>query len=69
MLDVALRLGQVEKAVDHAALMLKPSQQRLPDSLTAALDKAQAAWQADEAETAAALLQEVLQLAQTLNYL
>jgi hypothetical protein len=37
--------------------------------LTAALENAVSGWQAGETESASQLLQEVLQLAQTLNYL
>lgn len=69
LLGVALRHGQLQQAVEYAGAMIEPSQQRLPDALTAALDHAQSAWGADEPESATRHLQEALHLAQKFDFL
>jgi hypothetical protein len=66
---VAFPQDQVDQALDHARALLEPTQQCLPDALTAAVEKAIKAWEEDEAETTRSYLSQAIELAQELAYL
>jgi hypothetical protein len=68
LLAARLRLGDTTAAVAAARQLIDPSQQLLPDNLTAALTAACASWdQGDQARTAD-LLTEALAIARTRAY-
>jgi len=69
LIAVAFPQDQVDQALDHARALLEPTQQCLPDALTAAVEKAVKAWEEDEAETARSYLSQAIELAQELAYL
>jgi tetratricopeptide (TPR) repeat protein len=68
LLAVRLADGDTGAAAEAARQMLAPSQQALPDELTAALDVACRAWDAGEAGRAAEALRAALELAHELRY-
>jgi adenylate cyclase len=68
LLAVRLADGDTGAAAEAARQMLAPSQQALPDELTAALDVACRAWDAGEADRAAEALRAALELAHELRY-
>ena len=69
LIAVALREGEFSLAMDDVRALLDPAQQRLPDVLTADLVQAVQAWDGGAFETARALLQQSMALAQQLHYL
>jgi DNA-binding SARP family transcriptional activator len=69
LLAIQLSQDNVAEAVDHARAMLDPVQQRLPDLLTAHLERAIQAWQDDHTGAAHQRLEQALELAQELGYL
>jgi DNA-binding SARP family transcriptional activator len=69
LIGAALARDQISEASRFARALREPTQQRLPDALTAAVEKAVAAWQADEPEPARAWLDRALVLAQEMGYL
>jgi hypothetical protein len=68
-MTVALTRQQVIEAFEYARLLLEPNQQRLPGSLTEALEAALHAWDAGQSETACIHLQQAIILAQESSYL
>jgi tetratricopeptide (TPR) repeat protein len=69
LIGVALAHNHTAEASEHARALLEPTQQRLPDALTAVLEQAVTAWEQGEAEAAQAWLDRALVLAQELGYL
>jgi tetratricopeptide (TPR) repeat protein len=65
----ALRDGELSLAVDHARALLDPTQQRVPDALSASLERATQAWESGAPESARAVLHQSLALAQQMRYL
>ncbi len=68
LIGVALAQDQVSEAVDHARALLEPSQQRLPDALTAVLEEAIRTWHIGESKTARTNLNHAMGLAQELGW-
>jgi len=68
LISTAFLQDQVEQALDHARALLEPTQQRLPDALTAAVEKAIQAWEEDEAKTVRPYLSQAIELAQEMGY-
>jgi predicted ATPase len=69
LIVVALHEGQLATAIDYLRILLDPTQQRLPDTLTALLEQAIHTWERGEMETARALLAQSVSMAQQLHYL
>ncbi len=69
LLAALLSQGQTSRALDQARAMLDPSQQRLPDTLTSALEIAIQVWDERQAESARTCLQSAADLAQRMGYL
>jgi tetratricopeptide (TPR) repeat protein len=73
LMGVALVSGHSAEAVSEASefarALLEPMQQRLPDVLTAALEKAVEAWGKGASETARTFLDQAFESAQALGYL
>jgi hypothetical protein len=69
LIAVALRQEQLSLAIDDARALLDPGQQRLPDALAASLEQAIQAWNSGAPESARALLQQSVTLAQRMRYL
>jgi tetratricopeptide (TPR) repeat protein len=69
LIGVALERGQVAEASGYARALLASTQQRLPDRLTAAVEKAVAAWEDGAPGGARASLEQGIALAQELGYL
>jgi tetratricopeptide (TPR) repeat protein len=69
LIGVALAQDRISAAVSHASALLDPTQQHLPDAMTAALKKATEAWARDKIQVTRACLGRVLTLAQELGYL
>jgi adenylate cyclase len=69
LIGAQLAVGAAAEAVAAARRILDPSQQLLPDELTAALQAACEAWDAGEPDAAAARLSAALDLARQLRYL
>lgn len=61
--------GRPADAAQRVARLLHPTQQRLPDTLTAALQEAQAAWSSDREEVACVCIERALQEAEGADYL
>jgi tetratricopeptide (TPR) repeat protein len=59
----------VSEASGFARALLEPTQQRLPDALTAILEKAVEAWEGGASETARTYLDQAVELAHELGYL
>jgi class 3 adenylate cyclase/tetratricopeptide (TPR) repeat protein len=68
LISVAHVQYQVSEAVDYARTLLEPAQQRLPDALTALLEKAIKSWEGGETETAHTYLNQAIELAQELGW-
>ncbi len=68
LVSAYLDLGQTERAVDAARLMLDPTQAQLPDELEAALRAACEAWDQGQPETAGRLVGDAVALAVKLRY-
>lgn len=69
LIDLALSQERVSEAIDHMRALFDPEQQRLPDSLTQAMEGAIAAWEQNEPETARDLATQVVELAAGARYL
>jgi len=68
LISVAYVQYQVSEAVDYARTLLEPTQQRLPDALTALLEEAIKSWEGGETETAHTYLNQTIELAQELGW-
>jgi hypothetical protein len=68
LLAAHLRLGDTAAAVAAARQVIDPSQQLLPDDLTAALAAACGSWDQGDEARAAGLLTEALTVARTRAY-
>lgn len=70
LLDIAVNAGRLEDAVRHARALLEPPQKRLPESLTASLEKCVTAWEGGEKpEYIQAYCRHALDLARQERYL
>jgi DNA-binding SARP family transcriptional activator len=69
LIVVTLHEEQIALAVDHARALLDPRQQPPPDALAASLEQTIQAWDNGALESARALLQQSMTLAQELRYL
>ena len=69
LLAVALTKAQIAEAVDYARTLLNPLQERLPETLTTALEAAIQTWDSNEPETARTHLQQAMIVAQEMSYL
>jgi tetratricopeptide (TPR) repeat protein len=69
LIAVALAEDRLSEVISHARALLDPTQQRLPEAMTALLEEAVEAWERDETEATRACLDRVLTLAQELGYL
>jgi tetratricopeptide (TPR) repeat protein len=67
LIGVALAQDQISEAVDYARALLEPTQQCLPDALTAVVEEAIKTWEGGEAETARTYLSQAIELAQELG--
>jgi tetratricopeptide (TPR) repeat protein len=67
LIAVALTRDQVREAVGYARALIDPSQQRLPDVLTATLERAIQVWQDDRPAAAQELLRNAISLAQEMG--
>jgi class 3 adenylate cyclase/tetratricopeptide (TPR) repeat protein len=68
LISVAHVQYQVSEAVDYAQTLLEPTQQRLPDALTALLEEAIKSWEGGETEKAHTCLNQTIELAQELGW-
>lgn len=69
LIDVALTHNELAEAVSYAETLLLPDLSRLPDELTAVLQRAISTFNNDQPETTRACLQSALQQARLLNQL
>jgi tetratricopeptide (TPR) repeat protein len=69
LLGAALKAGRLVEALNHARIMLEPSQPRMPDVLEAGLENAVRAADAGDFGAARAYLEPLLAPARALNYL
>jgi DNA-binding SARP family transcriptional activator len=69
LVGVALARDQTSEASKLVRALLEPTQQRLPDALTATVQQALGAWEGDEPEAARAQLDQALELAKEMDYL
>ncbi len=69
LIGTTLALDRVCDAIDPARALLAPSQQRLPDELTVAVETAIQAWESGQPETARSCLDQAVGLAQEMAYL
>ena len=69
LLAVVLGQGRIADAVGHARAMLDPAQQRLPDAVTAILEKAVQAREGEEPGSAEQYLRQSIALAGEMGYL
>jgi class 3 adenylate cyclase len=68
LIGVALAQGLTTEAVDYARALLEPSQQRLPDALTALIEEAIESWEGGETEITHTYLNQAINLAQELGW-
>jgi predicted ATPase/class 3 adenylate cyclase len=68
LIGVALSNEEVSTAVDYAYTLLQPSQQRLPDSLHAALEEVIESWEKGELGKVRTNLNRAIELAQELGW-
>jgi tetratricopeptide (TPR) repeat protein len=68
LISVANTKNQFSEAVDYARALLEPTQQRLPDSLTALLEKIIKTWEGCETETVHTYINQAIELAQELSW-
>jgi hypothetical protein len=66
---VAFARNWISEASKFAHALLEPTQQCLPDDLTAVVQNAVKAWKGDESKSARTYLAQALELAQELGYL
>lgn len=69
LMVVALAEEQLPEAVGYAQTVLDPSQQKLPDGLTAVLENALTTWQKNQPDQTRQWLTEAIILAQQINFL
>jgi hypothetical protein len=69
LMAIALQKSQLSTAIDDARLLLSPDQQRLAGELTITLEQAVKAWNEDVGESARALLNQSIELAQQMHYM
>jgi tetratricopeptide (TPR) repeat protein len=69
LLAMALGRDDLGTAVSSATAMLDPVQQRLPDNLNDALERAVQAWEAEESDATRQALEQALTLARDRSYL
>ncbi|MCP4428414.1 MAG: AAA family ATPase [Chloroflexi bacterium] len=69
LIGVNVAQGDIAAAVTHAQLLLNPEHLRVTDEITAVLQQAIAAWEANQPESTRNHLQQSLQLAQEMSYL
>lgn len=69
LLAAAVAQDNLAKAVNQAQAMLHPIQQKLPGRVTAVLEQAIAAWEANQSQSAQIYLQQAIQLAQETGHL
>jgi hypothetical protein len=69
LIAVALDEQQLSVAVDYARVLLDPTQQRLPDALTASLEQAIRDWDTGAPESANTRFCQCVKLAQEMKYL
>ena len=69
LIAVALQQDKVFLAVNDARALLDPILQRLPDTLITTLERAIQAWDRNRIESACALLNQSITLAQEMHYL
>ena len=69
ILAINLARDDLAGAVDSAAAMLDPGQQRLPDDVNDALERAVQAWESGKPDTSRRALEQVLILARDRGYL
>jgi tetratricopeptide (TPR) repeat protein len=69
LMSVALIQQQLSEAIEYARMLLEPHQQRLPDTLTVALEAAIQAWEANQPDSARLSLEQAITLAQETTYL
>ena len=69
LMAVAMTQNRVSEAIDHARVLLEPSQQRLPDALAGMIQKAVVTWEGGRSEMAHAHLSRAIELVQELGYL
>ena len=68
LISVAHTQHQVSEAVDHARTLLEPTQQRLPDALTALLEETIESLEVGKTEEAYTYLNQAIELAQELGW-
>jgi hypothetical protein len=68
LIGVALAKNQISEAVENVRLMLQPTQQLLPDTLTEILDDILEQWERGNLEMTRNLINEVVELAQAINW-
>jgi predicted ATPase len=66
---VALARREVGRAMDYVRILLDPLQQRLPEEMATALERALDAWDQDRADAAQRYLQQAAEIAAGLGYL
>jgi hypothetical protein len=69
LISVALAHNRTAEASERARALLEPTQQLMPDALTAVVEQAVTAWDQGEAEAAQARLDQALVVAQELGYI
>ena len=69
LIAATLAEGKFNDAVEYARALLMPTQQRLPDALTAPLEEAILAWERGSTETVHTHLNQAIELAQEMRYL
>jgi DNA-binding SARP family transcriptional activator len=69
LIGVALAHHQTSEATEHARALLEPTQQRLPEALTAVLEEALTAWEESKSDAACACFDQAIVLAQEFGYL
>jgi eukaryotic-like serine/threonine-protein kinase len=69
LLDIALQEDDIGTALQWARHMVAPNQQRLPDALTDALERAVSAEENSPRDAIRNLLRQAVELAQTLDYI
>jgi predicted negative regulator of RcsB-dependent stress response len=68
-MSVTLIQQQLSEAIEYARMLLEAHQQRLPDTLTVALEAAIQAWEANQPDSARLSLEQAITLAQETTYL
>ncbi|MCP4422268.1 MAG: AAA family ATPase [Chloroflexi bacterium] len=69
LICVNVAQGDIAAAVTHAQLLLDPMQLRMTEGITAVLQQAIVAWEANQSDSAQEYLQKSIQLAQEMSYL